>query len=226
MILFNFYNSVHHSEKQSHNLISCSMWWKITNKQTNKQTNMQQWEQIFGHKGLPPYWLINQCSTLKPTLSYHSNSKTNFQISILTLDSHLWPKMWHLESSIWQELQYICQLVPKNTMFKLIHCSIIISERFHTKFFFSKLFPHFLTWQILYKMTDDGVDPNTCFIICFNSVEVTGSWINKRRRRTATSSTEIAAISTRNPQITCHNQISFIQNVPKMLLLATPCLCA
>jgi hypothetical protein len=56
-------------------------------------------------------------------------------------------------------------------------------------------------------MADDGVDPNTCFIICFNNVEVTGSWINKRRRRTATSSTEIAATSTQNPQITNHNQI-------------------
>jgi hypothetical protein len=58
-------------------------------------------------------------------------------------------------------------------------------------------------------MTDDGVDPNTCFIICFNSVEVTGSWINKRRRRTATSSTEIAAPSTQNPQKTSHDQIFF-----------------
>jgi len=55
-------------------------------------------------------------------------------------------------------------------------------------------------------MADDGVDPNTCFIICLNSVEVTGSWINKRRRRTAASSTEIAAPSTQKPQKTSHNQ--------------------
>jgi hypothetical protein len=44
-------------------------------------------------------------------------------------------------------------------------------------------------------MTDEGNDPNTCFIICFNSAEVAGSWINKRRRRTATSSTEVAVLS-------------------------------
>jgi len=56
-------------------------------------------------------------------------------------------------------------------------------------------------------MAGDGVDPNTCFMICFNSLEVTGSWINKRRRRTATSSTEIAATSRQNPQKTNHNQI-------------------
>jgi hypothetical protein len=80
-------------------------------------------------------------------------------------------------------------------------------------------------------MADDGVDPYTCFIICFSSVEVTGSWINKRRRRTATSSTEIFATSTQNPQKKKkgHNQIffgiCFIQNVPKLLLLATSCMC-
>jgi len=56
-------------------------------------------------------------------------------------------------------------------------------------------------------MADDGVNPNTCFIICLNSVEVTGSWINKRRRRTAASSTEIAAASTQNPQKTSHDYI-------------------
>jgi len=56
-------------------------------------------------------------------------------------------------------------------------------------------------------MADDGEDPNTCFIICLNSVEVTGSWTNKRKRRTATSSTEITAPSTQNPQKTSHNQI-------------------
>jgi hypothetical protein len=58
-------------------------------------------------------------------------------------------------------------------------------------------------------MADDGVDPNTCFIICCNSVEVTGSWINKCRRRTATSSVETAAPPMQNPQKTSHNQIFF-----------------